>query len=158
MRSSPATGRAASRVAPVCTLPNPWSAGCPSRQLLGLLADKWVLLLVPLLQQGPQRNGDLLRGAEGISQKMLTQTLRALEQHGLLVRRDYGEVPPRVDYTLTPLGASLSRTLAVLDEWVVANFSEVDAARRRYRRPRAPSQARSPENGIRACPQSRKHE
>ncbi len=126
-----------------CMLANPWSAGCPSRQVLGLLADKWVLLIVPLLQEGPRRNGDLMRAAGGISQKMLTQTLRELEKHGLLTRRDYREVPPRVEYSLTPLGASLSRTLEALDNWVVANFTEVDAARRKYRRPRTPSQTKA---------------
>lgn len=140
---------------PTC---DPFDPNCPTRQVLDRIAGKWAVLIVVALEPRAKRFGELRREVGGISQKMLTQTLRALEQHGLLVRRDYGEVPPRVDYTLTPLGASLSRTLAVLDEWVVANFSEVDAARRRYRRPRAPSQARSPENGIRACPQSRKHE
>jgi DNA-binding HxlR family transcriptional regulator len=85
----------------------------------------------------------LLRGAEGISQKMLTQTLRALEQHGLLARRDYGEVPPRVEYALTPLGASLAKTMRALDAWVVDHFSEVAAARQRYRRPLTPSRMRS---------------
>lgn len=127
---------------PVCTLRNPWSARCPSRQVLELLADKWVLLLMPLLREGPRRNGELLRGAQGISQKMLTQTLRALERHGLILRRDFREVPPRVDYALTPLGASLVETLGALDAWVVDHFAEVDAARGRYRRPPAPSQTR----------------
>jgi DNA-binding HxlR family transcriptional regulator len=75
---------------------------------------------------------------------MLTQTLRALEQHGLVARRDYQEVPPRVDYALTPLGASLARTLGALDAWVVDHFTEVTAARRGYRRPRTPSPTRTP--------------
>lgn len=101
------------------------------------------MLILPLLEAGPRRNADLLRGAQGISQKMLTQTLRALEQHGLVRRRDYREVPPRVDYALTPLGASLAHTLGALDAWVVDHFAEVDSARRKYRRPRPPSQMRS---------------
>jgi len=111
--------------------------------VLSLLADKWVLLLVPLLQNGPRRNGDLLRGAEGISQKMLTQTLRSLVQHGLITRRDFGEVPPRVEYALTSLGRSLSDTLGALDAWVVANYAQIDSARRHYKRPRTPSRMRS---------------
>jgi len=137
-RTSPPAPRS-----PVCARANPWDAGCPSRLILALVADKWVLLILPLLEAGPRRNADLLRGAQGISQKMLTQTLRALEQHGLVTRHDYREVPPRVDYTLTSLGRSLARTLGALDAWVVDHFAEVDLARRKYRRPRTPSQMRS---------------
>ena len=132
------------RAAPVCTRANPWDADCPSREILRLVADKWVLLLLPLLEGGPRRHAELLRGAGGISQKMLTQTLRTLEQHGLVTRRDYREVPPRVDYALTPLGASLAQTLGALDAWVVAHYAAVDAARRGYRRPRTPSPTRTP--------------
>src|SRR5712692_6133811 len=105
--------------------PNPWSAACPSRGLIDLLASRWVMLLMPLLRGGPRRNGDLLRGAEGISQKMLTQTLRDLAHYGLVNRRDYHEVPPRVDYTLTPLGHSLADTIAILDDWVIRNYSAI---------------------------------
>jgi DNA-binding HxlR family transcriptional regulator len=141
---SPSRPTRATGATPVCSLPNPWSAGCPSREVLDLLADKWVLLLVPLLHDGPRRNGDLLRGAEGISQKMLTQTLRSLVQHGLVTRRDFGEIPPRVEYALTPLGRSLSSTLGALDAWVVAHFGEIDSARRQYKRPRTPSRMRAP--------------
>ncbi|MEP6618237.1 MAG: helix-turn-helix domain-containing protein [bacterium] len=107
------------------------------------MADKWVLLLLPLLEAGPRRNAELLRGADGISQKMLVQTLRALTQHGLVSRHDHGTVPPRVEYALTPLGASLERTLSALDRWVITNFADVDAARKQYRRPRTPSAART---------------
>lgn len=126
----------------VCTRANPWDAGCPSRQILSLVADKWVLLLLPLLESGPKRNAELMRGVDGISQKMLTQTLRALEEHGLITRRDYGEVPPRVEYSLTPIGRSLTKTLDAVDAWVVSNFDRVTAARQGYRRPRPPSRAR----------------
>lgn len=140
---SPTSASPAAR-APVCTKANPWDAGCPSRQILSLVADKWVMLLLPLLQDGPRRNAELLRGAQGISQKMLTQTLRALEQHGLITRHDFGEVPPRVEYALTPLGTSLATTLGALDAWVVDHFAEVDAAHRGYRRPRTPSRMRTP--------------
>ncbi len=128
----------------VCTEVNPWSTGCPSRRILDLVADKWVMLLLPLLREGPRRNAELLRGAEGVSQKMLVQTLRSLEEHGLVARRDHGEVPPRVEYSLTPLGASLATTLEAVDDWVVDHFTDVDAARRSYRRPRTPSRPRIP--------------
>lgn len=133
---------AARRSAPACVRANPWDAGCPSRQILSLIADKWVLLVLPLLTQGPLRNGDLLRRVEGISQKMLTQTLRDLEQHGLVGRVDHGEVPPRVDYHLTALGASLAETLGTLDQWVVEHFPAVTAARAQYQRPKTPSPLR----------------
>ena len=108
--------------------PNPWDAGCPSRHLLGLIGDKWTLLLLPLLANGPVRNGELMRHIGGVSQKMLTQTLRELERSGLVERRDYGEVPPKVDYQLTPLGRSLYQAVYALDKWVVAHFHDARAA------------------------------
>jgi DNA-binding HxlR family transcriptional regulator len=108
--------------------PDPWSETCPSRDVIGLLASKWVMLLIPLLRRGPQRNGDLMRAMGGVSQKMLTQTLRDLEDHGLVARRDYAEVPPRVDYTLTPLGESLAKTIAALDDWVVRHYYDLAKA------------------------------
>ena len=104
--------------------PNPWEAACPSRHLLGLIGDKWTLLLLPLLANGPVRNGELMRHIEGISQKMLTQTLRELERNSLITRRDYGEVPPKVEYGLTPLGRSLHQAVHALDKWVVAHFHD----------------------------------
>jgi len=113
--------------------PNPWSAACPSRAVIDMLASKWVLLLIPLLRAGPRRNGDLQRGAEGVSQKMLTQTLRELERHGLITRIDHHEVPPRVEYSLTPLGSSLAKAIAVLDDWVIRHYDEIEQAARRSR-------------------------
>lgn len=101
---------------------DPWVAACPSRELIEFLAGKWVLLLVPVLRAGPHRNAELLRKIGGISQRMLTQTLRGLEQRRLVVRRDHGEIPPRVEYALTPLGRSLADAIAVLDNWVVKNY------------------------------------
>lgn len=112
--------------------PNPWNADCPSRELLALIADKWVLLALPKLAHGPKRNGELLRALGGVSQKMLTQTLRAMERDGLIIRRDFGEVPPRVEYELTALGQSLAAPVAALDQWVVERFRAVEAARRNY--------------------------
>lgn len=108
---------------------NPWRSACPSRGVIELLASKWVLLLVPLLQGGPKRNAELMRGAEGVSQKMLTQTLRALEEAGLVHRHDHHEVPPRVEYSLTPLGHSLSKAVVALDDWVIAHVHEMPPVR-----------------------------
>ena len=107
---------------------DPWSDSCPSRDVLGLLASKWVALLIPLLRKGPRRNGELMRSIAGVSQKMLTQTLRDLEGHGLIARRDYAEVPPRVEYALTPLGDSLAKTIVALDDWVIRNYSDLAKA------------------------------
>lgn len=103
--------------------PDPYVARCPSREIIAVVGDKWSLLVIPLLIDGPKRNAELLRAIEGISQKMLTQTLKRLEHFHLVKRHDYGEVPPRVDYRLTELGASLSVVIKQLDWWVVENFS-----------------------------------
>jgi DNA-binding HxlR family transcriptional regulator len=108
---------------------DPWSDSCPSRDVIGLLASKWVMLLIPLLRRGPRRNGDLMRGIAGVSQKMLTQTLRDLERHGLVERRDFAEVPPRVEYALTPLGDSLAKTIVSLDDWVIRHYYDMAKAR-----------------------------
>lgn len=111
---------------------NVYSAACPSRRLLELIADKWSVLILPALSAGPLRNGELLRRIDGVSQKMLTQTLRELERNGLVTRHDYGEVPPKVAYRLTPLGQSLSSTLRNLEHWVEQHFGEVEVARTAY--------------------------
>lgn len=101
---------------------DPWTAACPSHELIGLLGSKWVLLVAPLLRSGPLRNNELMRALPGVSQKMLTQTLRRLEQRQLVVRRDFRESPPRVEYELTLLGKSLARAITVLDDWVSHNY------------------------------------
>lgn len=106
-----------------------YAEACPSRAILELIADKWTLLILPALKRGPMRNGDLMRLIGGVSQKMLTQTLRELERNGLVVRRDFQEVPPRVEYALTELGVSLADTVRKLDSWAEANISHVLAAR-----------------------------
>lgn len=102
-------------------LPNILDAHCPSHQLLGLIAGKWSLLLLfalrTTLQDGPLRYSELQRLVGGISQKMLTQTLRELEQAGLVQRRVHPVVPPHTDYALTELGASLEHIVAELGRW-----------------------------------------
>jgi DNA-binding HxlR family transcriptional regulator len=106
-----------------------WSSDCPSRRVLELVANKWALLIIPLLRDEALRNNELLRRVGGISQKMLTQTLRDLEINGLVLREDHQTVPPHVEYRLSPLGLSLSRTLIAVDRWAEANHAEIDRAR-----------------------------
>ena len=112
--------------------PNPWDPACPSREALSMIGDKWVLLLMPRLADGPRRNGELMRLLGGVSQKMLTQTLREMERNGLVARRDHHEVPPRVEYELTLLGRSLGAVIARLDQWVVDNYRNIEAARKAF--------------------------
>lgn len=106
-----------------------YAQACPSRAILELIADKWTLLILPALRRGPLRNGDLMRLIGGVSQKMLTQTLRELERNGLVNRIDHQEIPPRVEYELTELGRSLSDLMRKLDGWVEANIADVLKAR-----------------------------
>lgn len=104
---------------------NPFDQDCPSRRLLDRIGDRWTVLTVVLLADGPLRFSALAARVGGISQKMLTQTLRGLERDGLVVRTVYPQVPPRVEYELTGLGRSLLGPLRALEEWAVANMSAV---------------------------------
>lgn len=105
---------------------------CASQQVLELIADKWTALLIYKLSTGPRRPGELLRSIGGISQKMLTQTLRRLERDGLVARTAHPVVPPRVDYELTPLGRTLTEPLGALCRWAEAHLGEVQHARARH--------------------------
>jgi DNA-binding HxlR family transcriptional regulator len=105
---------------------------CPTNQLLGRLSDKWVSLVVAALATGPLRYSDLGRKIAGVSPKMLTQTLRALERDGIISRTVTPSVPVRVDYELTPLGASLAGLLTAVKDWAETHFEEVRTARERY--------------------------
>lgn len=113
-------------------VPNVYEATCPTRQVLDLIADKWAALVVGLLEDGPQRFVALQRQIGGISQKMLTQTLRELERDGLVQRTVYAEVPPRVEYALTPLGQTLCGPIAAIRSWAEENISAVTGAQQRY--------------------------
>jgi DNA-binding HxlR family transcriptional regulator len=113
----------------LATTPNPLHLACPSRRLIELIGDKWALLVLPTLRDGPLRNGELMRLVQGISQKMLTQTLRRLEEAGLVRRRVFDVVPPHVEYELTELGLSLGRALKGLDRWMVDNWDELRGLR-----------------------------
>ncbi|ATC24804.1 transcriptional regulator [Caulobacter vibrioides] len=108
---------------------NPYDMRCPSREMLDLIGGKWAILILCCLQQGPVRTGSLMRQIGGISQKMLTQTLRDLEQNGFVERISYPEVPPRVEYRLTELGQSLSALARTLEQWVVAHYETILAHR-----------------------------
>ncbi len=115
-------------------VPNAYAADCPTRQVLDIIADKWATLIIGALRGGPQRFAALQRQIGGISQKMLTQTLRELERDGLLQRTVYAQVPPRVEYTLTPLGHTLVEPLLALIGWAEGHIGEVTSARQRYDR------------------------
>ena len=107
---------------------------CPSRLILDHLADKWAVLIVVRLAPGTMRFAELRRAIDGISQKMLTVTLRDLERDGLVVRKLYASVPPKVEYSLTPLGGSLVDKVNELCAWAEANSAEVLKARERFDR------------------------
>ena len=107
-------------------------AGASPRQALALIADKWAVLVITTLADGTRRYNELRRELDGVSQKMLTQTLRDLECNGLVERTVYPDAPPRVEYGLTPLGLTLVEALAVLRDWAEEHYHEVEAAHRRY--------------------------
>lgn len=108
-------------------------AQCPSRQLLDRLSDKWVaLVLAALAEEGTMRYSQLARRLAGVSQKMLTQTLRALERDGLVTRTVTPTVPVTVDYDLTPLGASLDRVVREVKRWAESHMDDVRTARQEY--------------------------
>jgi DNA-binding HxlR family transcriptional regulator len=111
---------------------NVYSADCATRQILDLISDKWTTLVILLLEAGPKRFSELRNHIGGISQKMLTQTLRNLERDGLVSRTVYPEVPPRVEYTLTPLGQTLCRPLSTIACWAEEHIGEVMAAQAQY--------------------------
>jgi DNA-binding HxlR family transcriptional regulator len=102
-------------------IPNVYSSACPSRRVMAVLAEKWTLLVVAALANGPMRTAELRRCVDGVSEKMLIQTLRKLESFKLVSRRSYPEVPPRVEYRLTPLGRSLARLAGLFGRWVERN-------------------------------------
>lgn len=104
----------------------------PVRTVLARIADKWSILTIMVLSEGTKRFSELQRSIDGISQRMLTLTLRGLERDGMVTRTVYPTIPPRVDYTLTPMGMSLRDPINALGGWVIANLPEIDAARRRF--------------------------
>ncbi len=116
------------------TLPLPsdadvYQGDCPTRTILDRIADKWTTLIIGILAQSERRRfNELKRLIGGISQKMLTQTLRDLERDGLVERTMYAEIPPRVEYALTPLGKTLCEPIGALTQWAHDHIGEVRQA------------------------------
>lgn len=105
---------------------------CPTRLVLDRLADKWALLVLDRLQDGPVRFNHLRRDIRGLSQKVLSQTLKRLERDGLVKRTVHPTVPISVDYALTPLGQTLTETVAAFAHWAERNMDAVFAAQAAY--------------------------
>jgi DNA-binding HxlR family transcriptional regulator len=121
----------------------PWNvfdSHCPTRQVLDRIADKWTVLIVQSLSGGTLRFAQLRRTVDGISQKVLTNTLRGLERDGIVSRRIYASVPPKVEYSLTNLGRSLCQLVGGVCQWAESNIERVDEARKEYDRT-APSRS-----------------
>jgi DNA-binding HxlR family transcriptional regulator len=113
--------------------PNVFDARCGSQRVLALIANRWTALVIYALADGTRRYSDLRRRIGGISQKMLTQTLRKLEHDGLVERRAYPVIPPKVEYSLTPLGRTLIVPLRAVCRWAETHLPELDSARKRPR-------------------------
>lgn len=111
---------------------NLFDTNCAGHQILEHVANKWTVLIVYALTQGKKRYSELKQQIVGVSPKMLIQNLRSLERYGLIEREVYPTVPPRVEYSLTPLGASLVEPLAILGEWAYQHISEVKTATEDY--------------------------
>lgn len=115
-----------------------FARACPSRQVLETVTSKWGVLALAALAEEPHRFNALRRRVDGVSEKMLSRTLHALERDGLVHRRAYPIVPPRVEYSLTPAGASVAAQLRELIALVESQLPEVLSARARYDGERAP--------------------
>ena len=109
-----------------------YDRSCPSRQLLDRIGDTWSMLVVVALADGSLRYSELAARVDGVSPKMLTQTLRGLERDGLISRTVHPVVPPRVDYALTELGKSLYSLVEGLEKWAESHIDDVQAARSLY--------------------------
>ncbi len=116
-----------------------------SRSVLTLLAEKWTTMVLFALAGGTKRHGELRREISGISQKMLTQTLRRLERDGLVARTLYPQVPPRVEYSLTPLGQTLGALVCAICDWAAVHYGEIEAARCAYDAQKPETHARWPD-------------
>lgn len=111
---------------------DPYSDQCPTRLILDRVGDKWAVLILGLLVEEPTRFNQLRRIIQGISQKMLSQTLKSLERDGLIKRRAIATVPVTVEYSITPLGRTLAQAVDPLRIWAERNVKDVLAAQRRY--------------------------
>ncbi len=113
-------------------LGNAYEANCPTRKVLDWIGDKWTVLILGILDGQTKRFSEIQRSIGGISQKMLTQTLRSLERDGLVKRTLYPQIPPRVEYTLTPLGRTLCEPIAAIIRWTEDHIGDVIAAQVQY--------------------------
>lgn len=98
-------------------------------EMLGRIGDKWTILAISMLMEKPRRFNELKRLIGGISQQMLTRSLRFLERDGLITRKVYPTIPPQVEYSLTPLGHSISAPMMQMATWVIAHLPEIEANR-----------------------------
>lgn len=106
---------------------------CPVRGVLDQVGDKWsMLVMLRVVERSPMRFSELRRAVDGISQRMLTETLRGLERNGVLTRTAYPTIPPRVDYAITPLGVSLAQVVRPLVAWAKEHRPEIAEARQRF--------------------------
>lgn len=114
-------------------MPAPDAGGClATREILNRIGDKWSLYIVAMLANGSLRFNELKRGIDGISQRMLTLTLRGLERDGLITRTMYPSIPPRVDYELTELGTTLLEPVMALVNWANNNQLAISEAHKRF--------------------------
>ncbi len=125
-------------------IPKPGEVDCPVREILDRVGDKWSTLVITNLVEGTLRFSELKRRISGISQRMLTETVRSLERDGVLRRTIYPSIPPKVEYSLTPLGKSLVPLVLSLVNWAVEHRSQIRRSRAAYdverTRPLAPVQ------------------
>ena len=119
-----------------------FNSRCPTRQVLDRIADEWTVLIIRRLSAGTLRFAQLRRSVDGISQKVLTSTLRGLERDGIVTRQIYASVPPKVEYSLTGLGRSLCRLVEDICDWAETNIGQVQEAREVY--DRAPRESVDP--------------
>jgi DNA-binding HxlR family transcriptional regulator len=131
-----------------------WLPDCRPREVLDRVGDKWSLLVIGLLSAGTRRFSELRRSVDGISQRVLTATLRGLERDGLVSRTVHPTVPPRVDYTLTPMGRALLDAVGTLLEWTERHLPQIDAARAAYDRRSVPP-PRTPDSSADDPPAAR---
>ncbi len=117
--------------------------GCPTRLVLDRIGDKWSVLVVLILSDGARRFTELRDRISGVTPKVLTQTLRGMERDGLLTRTVFAQVPPRVDYELTPLGRSLRAPIEGIRDWADKHGTEVISAREAHDATRSPETAAS---------------
>lgn len=121
-----------------------YDANCPTRQVLDRIGDKWATLVLLLLAGEPMRFNELRRSIPGLSQKMLSQTLKSLERDGLVARRAFATVPVTVEYSITRLGRTLTDAVDALRLWAESHIGAVQTAQRRYDARQAPDIARVP--------------